>query len=89
MLAVGDNPNEFPAIALFGRSRLNVADSSLSTGPGGVPVQAVNGGDDLFQVLGLVDVGGVTLVDLSHSTGAVSVSYTHLDVYKRQALHTQ
>ena len=39
--------------------------------PGGVPVQTVDSGDDLFQVLGLVDVGGGTLVDLSHSTGAV------------------
>lgn len=39
--------------------------------PGGVPVQAVNGGDDLFQVLGFVDVGGGALVNLPHPAGAV------------------
>ena len=39
--------------------------------PGGVPVQAINGGDDLFQILGLVDVCSRALVDLPHPAGAV------------------
>ena len=38
---------------------------------GRIPIQAVDGRDDLFQVLGLVDVGGRALVDFPHSSGAV------------------
>ena len=39
--------------------------------PGGVPVQAVDGRDDLFQVFGLVNVGSGALVDFPHPSGAV------------------
>ena len=40
------------------------------------------------EMVGAIDIGGTkTIVALVQEDGTIAVSYTHLDVYKRQALH--